>query len=859
MKLLCKSADERFPSARGSQPDLNERPRRERQDEARFDAAHHAGFGAPRSFEPTPREPAPREPAELAAMNLAEGRKARASGAPPAAADFFEAGISALPDGSFKLGNDLAFSLHAEAAECAYLGGQIERAESLLDVLGAEARSDLERARAHELRIAVLVTQGRLDDALRLGAAALAMLGEPLPDEGPARKAAADAEVAAARAALGARRLRDLLDEPETADGRTRAALRLLMALTLPAAMVSPPLCTFIAAKQVNLSLERGHGGASPYGYMAYAWVAARVFRRYDEAYELGEIALELCERSGQHELSCRMRLLLGAHISVFTKHLLSSLDLFAEAHEAGLRAGDPTHVSQTCVHTSLVRFGLGDECEGVRAEVDRFLTLVKDAREELALAPLTSVRRALDDLIGTTGTTQATGTTHATRGAPGGAALEDAAHGEERSAPRHGAVAFIEHALRQQICFLFEDHEGALRMGSLAEASGKGGVGDHLATEVYFYTCLTLLSPALARGRQVITASLSSYRDRLAEWAERCPDNFRHKHLLVRAESARAAGEELAAMKLYDQAIASAKANGFVRDEALANELCAKFHLASGREKIAHVYMTDAYEGYLRWGATAKVGQLSRKYPHLVPQAARRSRPGRSPESERPMSPEAPCAGSSGAAGVPHGASHALAAEVARLDAALRDVNERLAAELAARQRAEQERAALEEQVRRAQRERPELSAPLIPIADRILAMPLAGEMIPARVAEVLDSTVASAAERRAKIVLFDVTGARRVEAGVANALMQAAGALQLLGARVVITGIRPDAERALGELGIDLSAVVTRGTLQSGLTYALELAGGARQRRGGARQRRRVARQRGRVVRQRKVRPSR
>ncbi len=59
-----------------------------------------------------------------------------------------------------------------------------------------------------------------------------------------------------------------------------------------------------------------------------------------------------------------------------------------------------------------------------------------------------------------------------------------------------------------------------------------QGGVDDHLATEVFFYTCLTLLSPALARGRQLSTVSVASYRDRFSEWAERCPDNYRHKHL---------------------------------------------------------------------------------------------------------------------------------------------------------------------------------------------------------------------------------------------------------------------------------------------------------------------------------------
>ncbi|WP_437601172.1 GAF domain-containing protein [Sorangium sp. So ce590] len=592
-------------------------------------SAQHLNLGAPLTVEPRAR-------AELAAMNLTAGRRAKERGAPPAAADFFEAGISALPDGSFKQDHELAFSLHAEAAECAYLGGQIERAESLLDVLAAEARSDLERARAYELRIALYTTQGRLDEALALGKTALAMLGVPLPEEGPTRKAAAEAELAAARAALGTRRLRDLLDEPETSDPRTRAALRLLMTLTMPAALICPPLCTFIAARQVNLSLERGHSGASPYGYMAHAWMTARVLRRYDEAYELGELALELNERAGQDELSCRLRLVLGAHISVFTKHLLSSLDLFKEAHEAGLTAGDLTYVAQTCVHTALVRFALGDECEAVRAEVDGFLALVQRGREEHALAALTGVRRALDDLM----SAAPVGASRAPEPVVDEAA---AAYEEKLSAPAYGAVAFIHCALRQQVCFLLEDHEGALRMGSLAEAKMPGGVDDHLATEVVFYTCLTLLSPALSRGRQLTPISVPSYKDRLAAWAERCPDNYRHKHLLVRAESARAAGEELAAMKLYDQAIEAAKVNGFVRDEALASELCAKFHLASGRERIAHVYMTDAHEGYLRWGATAKVRQLSRKYPHLVARTTLFGQASRPPEAAPPASTQRP------------------------------------------------------------------------------------------------------------------------------------------------------------------------------------------------------------------------
>jgi PAS domain S-box-containing protein len=73
--------------------------------------------------------------------------------------------------------------------------------------------------------------------------------------------------------------------------------------------------------------------------------------------------------------------------------------------------------------------------------------------------------------------------------------------------------------------------------------------------------------------------------------------------------------------MRLYEQAVRSAHANGFVHNEALANELAARFYLARGFEKIAYAYLQDARYCCLRWGATAKVRQLDELYPQLKEQ----------------------------------------------------------------------------------------------------------------------------------------------------------------------------------------------------------------------------------------------
>ncbi len=100
--------------------------------------------------------------------------------------------------------------------------------------------------------------------------------------------------------------------------------------------------------------------------------------------------------------------------------------------------------------------------------------------------------------------------------------------------------------------------------------------------------------------------------------WVDHCQENFLHKYQLVAAEIARISGKDSEAIFLYTQAIASAKKNGFVQDEALANELVAQFWLAKGFEQYANIHLREAHYAYQQWGAVAKIADLEEKYPLL-------------------------------------------------------------------------------------------------------------------------------------------------------------------------------------------------------------------------------------------------
>jgi rsbT co-antagonist protein RsbR len=139
-------------------------------------------------------------------------------------------------------------------------------------------------------------------------------------------------------------------------------------------------------------------------------------------------------------------------------------------------------------------------------------------------------------------------------------------------------------------------------------------------------------------------------------------------------------------------------------------------------------------------------------------------------------------------------------------------------------RRQIEEERQRLQEELIQAQAAAlEELSTPLIPISDKTLVMPLVGRIDSRRAARVLEALLNGITLQHADLAIIDITGVSVVDTQVANAIIQTARAVKLVGAQVVLTGIRPEVAQTLVSLGVDLGDIVTRSTLQSGIAYSL------------------------------------
>lgn len=147
------------------------------------------------------------------------------------------------------------------------------------------------------------------------------------------------------------------------------------------------------------------------------------------------------------------------------------------------------------------------------------------------------------------------------------------------------------------------------------------------------------------------------------------------------------------------------------------------------------------------------------------------------------------------------------------------------LSRDVTQQRRAERERQAMQEQIIQAQQAAlRELSTPLMPIADGVVVMPIIGAIDSMRAQQVMETLLQGIAEHNAEIAILDITGVKVVDTQVAAALIRAAQAARMLGARVVLTGISPEIAQTLVHIGVEMREMVAKPTLQQGIAYALE-----------------------------------
>ncbi len=546
----------------------------------------------------------------LAKLNLKAGRKARTSTAYVAATIYIQTGIELLTDNSWKSQYELTLNLYVAATEAAYLNADLDGMKQMAQFVLQNAQTILDKVKIYEIKITSLTAQGHMLEAIAVGRDVLKQLGVELPTEPD--EAFIGKGLQALANQLQDRRIEELVDLPVMTDFQTQAAMQLLASLFSPIMGGMPGLLPILAFTMVSLSLQFGNAPASTIGYVAHGMVMCAFLGEVKQGYNFGNLAINLLDRSNIPEVKSIVLCLFGSFIQHHQKLLSATVSTLKDGYVAGIETGDFLSAGyNSSSYGYAISFG-GQELSSVESEMRDLSVALGEITQYSAQGYVDITRQMLQNLMQTMSQPDS---------------LIGVAYDEIVMVPKHhqnnnlGSLAIV-YIYKMLLAYVFGNYPAALDHTIKSKEYLIAVSGLVIFPIFHFYAALTQLAvfPTESETKQAeILLVVETHQTILHQWAENAPMNYLHKWCLVKAEKHRVLGNKAEAIEMYDRAIQLAKQNEYIQEEALANELAAKFYLDWGKEKIAQSYMIDAYYAYSRWGAKAKVQDLETRYGQLL------------------------------------------------------------------------------------------------------------------------------------------------------------------------------------------------------------------------------------------------
>ncbi|HEY1942940.1 MAG TPA: AAA family ATPase [Roseiarcus sp.] len=570
-----------------------------------FDVANQFNRGAARLIDQD-------EKAQVATIDLRAGRRAKASAAYASARVYLTAGIALLDERDWGSQYELMFSLRFELADCEFLTGNIEEAEQLIVGLLQRATSKVDQARVYTLDVSLRTAKSENRQAVDSALTCLRLFGIDIPAH--PTQSQVQAEYDTVWQTLNGRSIESLINLPLMTNPELQAAMRVLEVLPASAYHTDFHLYCLMACRMAKIGMQHGVSEASPHGFAFLGIILGPAFHRYSEGCRFAELACHLVDKHGF--VASRAKVYLTAGITApWTQPIGTAIDFMRATFRTAIETGDLTYACFSMDHCITYCLLRNDPLDAVWRESEKSLHFVRNARFQDVAAVIVSQQRFIATMQGRTATFSSFSDTQ----------FDEAAF-EAQLAGNSPTTVCLYWILKLKARFLSGDYAEALASADKAKGLLWASAIHVQRLDYFCYAALTvaaLYENVSANEQQEWREVLTAHQEQLREWAENHPPTFADKHALVSAEIARLEGRDADAMRLYEQAIQSARQNGFAQYEGLAHELAARFYAARGVERFAHVYLLDARRCYLQWGALGKVRQLEERYPHLQEERA--------------------------------------------------------------------------------------------------------------------------------------------------------------------------------------------------------------------------------------------
>ncbi len=564
----------------------------------------------------------PEERKEICRVNMEAAKRAGGSAAFEQSKIYAETALSLLPENGWEEAYEWQFNVYTVTAMANLVVGNFERCEFLLDSAYEKAQSELDKAECLNMKLTQYTYSFKYAESIDIGREALAILGVEFPsvDEVESLQQLVGSAAMAIQGMLEGKDMQYILDLPEMEDPKQKLIMKLLGNIG-PSTYVNGSLeaWSYTVVLSTKISLEFGNSSYSPYGYVQYGMIVQGVFQMPREGYAISKMACELADKQGRPGMDqkCRCYFILADYVQPWVMPFASAEVEAQVGMQSALECGNNLMRGFMNLHRVFSQFYQGIQLNVLQDYINESIAINKKNQHGQGVNSMTGMKIFTDYLASTSGDNMAE---------------QEAAYLKNSVAVKDVFSVLQYQVFRAQIAYMNGDYELAIQMYRDSETVSKVYAGLHaITTPRLFYAALSLIQ--IAKRTEDNTALLEEAQGILGVlegFATFCAENYSSKIALIKAELAALQEDHTQAVEFYKEAIIRSDENGFISDQAIANELAGIYYLEARNDKfIANSYLSEAQYIYGKWGAKRMVQRLGEKYPNIGHEKAAVTSPG--------------------------------------------------------------------------------------------------------------------------------------------------------------------------------------------------------------------------------------
>ncbi|MDP4147686.1 MAG: hypothetical protein Q8936_25005, partial [Bacillota bacterium] len=497
---------------------------------------------------------------------------------------------------------------------------EYDLAEKQIEILMKHAKTSIDQAEIRLMQSILYRFLGQFDKVIQYGTLGLRLLGirvSSVPGWHSVIK-----EMIIVKMRLWGKNTENLLNASPIKNDKVKLIMRIMGELTsISYNAGNINLFLFSTLKSLNLTLSYGNSREAASIYCGYAVLLA-VLGDLQRSFKFNKLALKLVEAEERAQYRASVLFAYGFMGHAWSESWLNLDQWFKKTMEEAIKHGD--HYQIGLAGTFMYAFKPDANLRWLIEKALKQVPLIRQTNNKYGYyLSFLFIHRWLNYVGLTDGqfTMNVSEETHQANGNRGVICTEEECLEYMKQINSLSGIG-VYYKEKMYIHYIYDDYAGAMKYLNESDKYIKQHSGTPYIVECRmcnFLVLAAIISEMGAKEAGKVRRRLRKEYTHIKPYAKYNEANFKHLQYILEAELARIDGRTYKAAKLYELAIQTAGRNGFIRDEALANELTAKMFLASGMKKQAAFYMKEAFKGYQVWGADGKTRHMAEKYGYLL------------------------------------------------------------------------------------------------------------------------------------------------------------------------------------------------------------------------------------------------